>query len=60
MLQYTRLHNNIGVIYFILRDFKNAEESFMNSFNKAEFINPILLQNIIDLYFSINNTNKAK
>lgn len=58
--EIARLHNNLGVIYFSSKDFERAEGNFIVSINKAERINQIQVQNLIDLYFAMNNINKAK
>jgi len=58
--EIARLYNNIGVVHYNLRDFNSAEENFTASLNKAEYVNQIQVQNLIDLYFFLNNINKAK
>ncbi len=55
-----RLHNNIGVIYHNMRDFKNAEDNYLECVKKADFPNQIILGNIIDLYFALNRIDKTK
>jgi superkiller protein 3 len=59
-LEIARLHNNIGVIYHNIRDFKNAEDNYLECMKKAGFANQIILGNIIDLYFALNKIDKAK
>jgi len=58
--EVARLHNNIGVVYHSLRDFKNAEENYFACVKKIGYIDHIILGNIIDLYFDLHKINNAK
>jgi len=58
--EIARLHNNIGVIYHTMRDFEKAKENYLTCIEKNENINHIIVGNIIDLYFDLNNINEAK
>lgn len=55
-----RLHNNIGVIYTLIGDLKNAETHYLDSLKKAKQANQIVLTNLIDLYFAEHRIEKAK
>lgn len=58
--EIARLHNNIGVIYHAMRDFEKAKENYLTCMEKIENINHVIVGNIIDLYFDLNNINEAK
>lgn len=58
--EITRLHNNIGVVYHSLRNFEKAEENYFVCVKKMGYINPIIVGNIIDLYFDSARINNAK
>lgn len=58
--EIARLYNNIGVVYHVMRDFENARENYLTCIEKVEYINHIIVGNIIDLYFDSNNINEAK
>lgn len=58
--EISRLHNNIGVVYHVMRDFEKAKENYLACIEKVEYINHIIVGNIIDLYFDLNKINEAK
>jgi tetratricopeptide (TPR) repeat protein len=58
--EVARLHNNIGVVYTLMGDFKNAENHYLNCFEKAKPLNQVILTNIIDLYFAEHKIEKVK
>jgi len=58
--EIARLHNNIGVVYHVMRDFEKAEENYLTCIEKVKYINHIIVGNIIDLYFDLNKINEAK
>lgn len=58
--EIARLHNNIGVVYTLMGDFKNAENHYLNCFEKAKQLNQVILTNIIDLYFAEHKIEKVK
>jgi tetratricopeptide (TPR) repeat protein len=58
--EIVRLHNNIGVVYHVMRDFEKAKENYLTCIEKVEYINPIIVGNIIDLFFDLNKINEAK
>lgn len=58
--ELARIFNNMGVISFNLSDYKEAAEHFVKSLSYESCINPINLQNIIDLYFFLEDNQKAK
>jgi len=58
--EIARLHNNIGIIYHAMRDFEKAKENYLTCMEKIEYTNHIIVGNIIDLYFDLNNINEAK
>lgn len=58
--EIAKLHNNIGVIYTLMGDLKNAENHYLNCIKKAKQLNQIILTNLIDLYFGEYKIAKAK
>jgi tetratricopeptide (TPR) repeat protein len=58
--ELSRIFNNMGVVYFNLSNYKEAEEYFLKSLADKNCANQINLQNIIDLYFFLEDIQKAK
>ena len=55
-----RLYNNMGVLYHKMNDTKNAEQEYLNSIDQIGYESPILLENIIELYFDLHKLDKVK
>lgn len=58
--EIARLHNNIGVIYHSIRDFKKAEDNYLACIKRVGYDNKIIISNIIDLYFDSSKIETAK
>lgn len=54
-----RLHNNLGVVYHSMRDYKNAKSNYFISIEEADKLNPMIVGNIIDLFFDMGKKEKA-
>lgn len=58
--EIARIYNNIGVIYHVIRNFEKAIENYLACIAKIDCPNHIIVGNIIDLYFDLNQFNRAK
>lgn len=58
--EIARIYNNIGVIYHARRNFEKAIENYLVCIEKIDCLNHVIVGNIIDLYFNLNQFNEVK
>lgn len=59
-IEIARLHNNLAVIHHGMGDFHKAETNYFLCVEKVGYVNHIIVQNLIDLYFYMHKPEKER